>query len=574
MVTLNSVRARWIIIGLSICLFGASLILFKDSLWTAVESMQAKLVDDTRQPEHSRPDRTPKGGMPSGKMEPNQTMAMVSPESQQFIGVKTSLVGQHALQTEIRAVGKVEYDEQRITHVNLRLTGWVEDLFVDYTGQVVRQGQPLFTLYSQELVAAQEEYLLAVQAKAGIQESPLLEIREQGTQLVDAARDRLRLWTITDGQIADLVRRGTPQTYVTIYSPATGFVIDKQVFKGMYVKPEMTVYTIADLSTVWVHADVFEYEMPFLHVGQSGILTLDAYPEQTFQGDITYIYPYLNTQTRTVKVRLELSNLNLQLKPDMYGTVRIQVNRGSRLAVPEEAVLDSGTRKIVFAVQGEGKFEPRNVTLGPKVGSYYEIVDGLKQGERIVTSGTFLLDSESKLMASTNMMGALGMGGVKMEQAHMGKMDREGMTMNGMDMGDMNRGQMEKTMKMPIPGSIAGQVERHAGGLTLRFSTFPTPARQGDNRIQIAVTDENGKPVTNAQARLTWTMPMPGMRPATVPMSPTAPGTYEATANLGMNGRWDLTISIQRADHADLQETFSVVADEEPMSGMSGMSGM
>ncbi|MDR4493157.1 MAG: FixH family protein [Nitrospirales bacterium] len=572
MLTLHSSRFRWVLIGLAVGLLGAVLILFKESLWTAVESMRTETVDDSSKPKQAKPDKEPNSGMPSKEPRNLQATAMVSSARQQLIGVKTALVGKHTLQTEIRAVGKVEYDEQRLTHVNLRLAGWVEDLFVDYTGQMVRQGQPLFTLYSQELVAAQEEYLLAVQATADIQESPLAEVRQQGRQLVHAARDRLRLWTITDDQIADLVRRGTPQTYVTIYSPATGFVIDKQVFKGMYVKPEMTVYTIADLSTVWVHADVFEYEMPFLQVGQSGLLTLDAYPEDTFQGDITYIYPYLSTRTRTVKVRLVFSNSQLKLKPDMYGTVRIQVNRGNRLAVPEEAVLDSGTRTVVFVAEKEGMFQPREVTLGPKVGSYYEIVSGLQQDERIVTSGTFLLDSESKLMASTNMMGALGMGGVKMEKAHMGKMDMPGMNMNDMDMSEMDSGQMEQTRNRSSTETVAGEIEKHADGLTFLLSTNPSPMQVGKNRIQVALRDEHGKPVTNAQTRLTFTMP--GMHPATISMSPTAQGTYEATVDLGMAGRWDLSISIQRAGHSDLQETFSLEVDEGTKPGMSGMPGM
>ncbi|MEO7859589.1 MAG: FixH family protein, partial [Nitrospirales bacterium] len=465
----------------------------------------------------------------------------------------------------VRAVGSVEYDEQRITYVNLRMTGWVEDLFVDYTGQLVRKDQPLFTLYSQDLVATQDEYLLALRAKADIQESPLLEAREQGAKMVEAARDRLRLWTITDKQIEELARRGTPQTYVTIYSPSTGFVVDKKVFKGMYVKPEMTLYSIADLSTIWVLADIYEYEMPFIQVGQAGILTLDALPNETFHGEITYIYPYLSRQTRTVKARLVFKNPTLRLKPDMYGTVRIQVNRGEQLAVPEEAVLDSGTRKVVFVVQGEGLFEPREVRLGPKVGSYYEVVEGLEKGERIVTSGTFLLDSESKLSASTNMMGSLGMGGIKMEQAQMGQMD----------MGDMDMDGMEQDKNIPQAATAknvsSGKMEKKAEGLTLVFSTDPTPVHIGENRIQVTVTDAAGKPVSHAKVRLTFTMPMPGMIPATVPMTEGKPGIYVAKVNLGMAGQWDLTIEIQRPGQPDVKETFSVIAGGSGMTGMPGM---
>jgi RND family efflux transporter MFP subunit len=567
MLTLTSQRRRWIIIGFLIVILAVGLIVFNEPVWNTFQSFIAKTATHTEHPAQSMPGME---GMPmptATDMNANQAYAMVTPARQQLIGVTTALVGMQPLQTVIRAVGRVAYDEQRLTHVNLRISGWVEDLFVNYTGQLVRKGEPLFTLYSQELVSAQEEYLLAVNAKDRIQNSPLREVRHQTRQMVQSARDRLRLWTLTDDQIDELARRGKPQTYVTISSPVTGYVIDKKVFQGTLVKPEMTLYAIADLSTVWVQAEVFEYEMPFVQVGQKGILTLAAYPGETFQGDITFIYPYLNQEARTNKVRLVFKNPKLRLKPDMYGTVQIQVNRGRTLVVPEEAVLDSGTRQVVYVVRGEGMFEPRQVTLGPKVGTYYEVVEGLAQDERIATSGTFLLDSESKLMASSNMMGALGMGGIKMEQAQMGEMD-----MPGMDMGmnqKMKRLEMAATKHAP-----AGTIEKKAGELTLVFSTDPAPVRMGENRIHVTVTDRHGKPVSPAQVQLMFTMPMPGMIPATVPMTEREKGTYEATVNLGMAGQWDLTITIHRSGQPDLKETFSVTAGGSGMSGMPGMPGM
>lgn len=209
-------------------------------------------------------------------------------------------------------------------------------------------------------------------------------------------------------------------------------------------------------------------------------------------------------------------------------------------------------------------FEPRRVALGPKVGSYYEVVDGLMKGERIVTSGTFLLDSESKLMASANMMGALGMGGIKMEQADMGRMD-----MGGMDMGETGKNMsMSKTGMLTAKKASEEQTEKKADGLTLVFSTDPTPARMGENRILLTVTDETGKPVLNAKIQLTFTMPTPGMTPATVSMAAGKSGTYEATVNLGMAGQWDLTVTIQRSGQPDVKETFSVSAGAGKMSGM------
>jgi multidrug efflux pump subunit AcrA (membrane-fusion protein) len=369
----------------------------------------------------------------SSDMEPAQASLMVSPLRQQMIGVQTALVEKRRLSTTVRAVGRVTYNERRIAHVNLRISGWIEDLYVDFTGKPVRKGQPLFTLYSPELVATQEEYVLALQAVEDIQDSPLPEAHQQALQVLEASRDRLRLWMFTDDQIEDLEYRGTPNNSVTIFSPMSGYVIDKTAFQGMFVQPENTMYTIADLSTIWVLADVFEYELPFIKKGQTATLTLEAFPGETFSGRVTFIYPYLNKETRTVQVRLEFANHQIRLKPDMYGTVLIQVDRDPSLAVPDQAVLDSGLRQVVFVAKEKGMFEPREITLGPKVGSFFEVVKGLKEGERIVTSGTFLLDSESRLMATSNMMGALGMGGVKMEQAQMGEMDMGSMDMNGMN---------------------------------------------------------------------------------------------------------------------------------------------
>jgi len=371
----------------------------------------------------------------------SQASPMVSSLRQQMIGVQTAPVEKRRLSTTVRAVGRVTYNEQHITHVNLRISGWIENLYVDFVGQPVKKGQPLFTLYSPELVATQEEYILALRAFDDIQQSPLPQVHQQAQQVVVAARDRLRLWTFTDDQIEDLEIRGTPTTSVTIFSPISGYVIDKTAFQGMFVQPEMTMYKIADLSTIWVQADVYEYELPFIQVLQTASLTLESFPGEAFSGRVTYIYPYLNKASRTVQVRLEFSNPQVRLKPDMYGTILIQVDRGSRLAVPDQAVLDSGLRQVVFVAHGKGMFEPREITLGPKVGSFYEVTKGLKEGERIVTSGTFLLDSESRLMTTSNMMGALGMGGVKMEQAQMGEMD-----MGSMDMGEMKK-KMERKRK-------------------------------------------------------------------------------------------------------------------------------
>lgn len=546
-------RTIWIALGL-----GAVILALGSWLMTGWEPYPLSPPEKTTSDQSQTPqdERSPQEMAPNEDLGPAQAYAMVTPTKQQLIGVTTAVLEARPLETSVRAVGRVEYDEQRITHVNLRISGWVEDLLVDYTGQVVRKGQPLFTVYSPDLVASQDELLLALRAREKVNESPLKEARRQADQLVDAARDRLRLWTLTNQQIDEISRRGKANTYLTIHSPVTGYVIEKPVFKGMFVQPETRVYSIADLSRVWMNAEIYEYEVPFITVGQLGTATFTAYPGEQFHGRVAYIYPYLNQETRTVKVRLEMPNPKLLLKPEMYGTVQLTVQRGMQLALPEGALLDSGTRKLVFVTRGAGLFEPREVTVGPKSGAYYEVREGVEAGERVVTSGNFLIDSESKLMAATNMMGSLGMGGIQMEQAKMGQMD----------MGDMKMEDRHKTKSQPPESKQQRQVD----GLSVSLSTEPRSPRIGENVIRVTVKGKDGQPVSAAKVQLTYTMPMPGMMPATVPMKCGTEGTYEANVNLGMAGQWDLTISVQRPEQADLKETFSVTAG----GGMPGMPGM
>ena len=551
-------RTMWIAIG-------AGIVMLTLGSWfmTGWERHQLPLPDEktSDQSQTEQKERSLQGMpmSPSQETGPPQAYAMVTPTKQQLIGVKTAVVETRPLETTVRAVGRVDYNEERITHINLRVSGWVEELFVDYTGQVVHKGQPLFTLYSPDLVASQDEYLLALRTQAKVKDSPLADVQEQAEHMVDAARDRLRLWTVSEQQLDELARRGKAKTAIPIYSPFSGYVTEKKVFRGMFVEPGMRLYTIADLSTVWVNAEIYEFEVPFVQVDQQAAITFSSYPGQPFYGRVSYIYPYLNEQARTVKVRLELPNPGLRLKPEMYGDVLLKINRGNQVAVPEQAVLDSGTRKQVFLVRGEGLFEPREIKVGPKIGSFYEVQEGIEAGDRVVTSGNFLIDSESKLMAAMDMMGSLGMGGIKMEQAQMGQMD-----MGGMPMGET---QPEKPTQM---AKASG--DKKAGGLTLALSTEPASPRIGENLIRVTVKGEGGKPVANANVQLTYTMPMPGMMPATVPMKPGKDGAYEAKVNLGMGGRWDLTVTVQRAGEADVKETFSVTAGGG--GGMSGMQGM
>ncbi len=350
-------------------------------------------------------DLTPVMKKPQASTEKVDLSFSVSPVKQQLIGVKFSTAEVVELHQTIRAVGRVDYDERKVAVVNLKISGWIKDLLVDYTGQLVRKGQPLFTIYSPELVSTQEEYL---QARRAVQSTPIAatttDYRQSTStvyinpqEVLNTARQRLLLWDITEEQIAELEKRGKPETYLTIHSPLNGHVIMKMALKGMHVDPGMELYKIADLSTVWVYADVYEYELSHVKIGQNATITLSYLPGKTFEGRITYVFPYLNMNTRTARVRIELPNRDGRLKPEMYADVEIHVDFGKKLAIPESAVLNTGVRQIVFVDKGNGLFEVRFVKLGSRAKGLYEIKGGLAEGERVVSYANFLIDAESKV---------------------------------------------------------------------------------------------------------------------------------------------------------------------------------
>lgn len=329
----------------------------------------------------------------------------ISAERQQLTGVRTEAVARRELLKTIRAVGRVDYNEKAITIVNTKVGGWIEKLFIDYTGKLVNKGQPLLSIYSPELVSTQEEYLLALRGKRELSSSSLPEITQGSVSLLESTKKRLLFWDITEDQIEQLEKSGTIQKTPLLYSPANGYVIEKDAFAGKYILPGETLYRIADLSTVWVNAEVYEYEIPFIRVGQEARITLSYFPGEVFTGKAIYIYPYLDQASRTVAVRFELSNPHGKLKPNMYANVDIKVYVGKKLAIRDEAVLDSGKRQIAFVDKGQGYFEPRELKLGAKVENYYEVLSGVKEGERVVTSANFLIDSESKLKEAAGAMG-------------------------------------------------------------------------------------------------------------------------------------------------------------------------
>ena len=270
----------------------------------------------------------------------------ISPERQQLIGVKIGTVEIKPLEKVIRTVGRVDYDEKRLTTISPKIGGWIEDLYVDFTGKFVKQGDPLFTIYSPELVSTQEEYLLAIQAKKSLSKSPFPEVASSGNSLAESAKRRLKLWDINDDQIKTLEETGQAKKTLTLYSPFSGIVLEKAAYKGMNVMPGVALYKLADLSVVWLYADVYEYELPFIRLGQQATVQLSYLPGEAFTGKAIYIYPSLDPSTRTAKVRFELPNPHGKLKPEMYANVEIKVHLGSKLAVPEGAIIDTGIRQI------------------------------------------------------------------------------------------------------------------------------------------------------------------------------------------------------------------------------------
>jgi len=329
----------------------------------------------------------------------------VSPERQQISGVRFGRVEYRNLEKIIRTVGKMEFDEKKVSMVNPKIGGWIEDLYVDYTGKMVHKGQPLLSIYSPELVAAQEEVLLALKAKKILGASPITDVAEGGDRLLQGARRRLLLWDITPKQLETLEQTGEIKKSMILYSPVDGFVMEKMAYKGMALMPGTGLYKIGDLSSIWVIGDIYEYELPFIKIGDRAKITLAYYPGETFEGTATYIYPSLDPKTRTAKVRFDLPNPEFRLKPEMWANLELKTSLGRKLVVPEDAVMDSGTMQMVFLDRGQGHFESRHIQAGSKVQGYYEVLSGLKEGERVVTSANFLIDSESQLKGALGGMG-------------------------------------------------------------------------------------------------------------------------------------------------------------------------
>jgi RND family efflux transporter MFP subunit len=380
----------------------------------------------SRAPARTSPAPQAPAGQPTPTPRP-VVRVRISPERQQLIGVRTAVVGEAAPESTIRTVGVLAYDETRVTEVHAKVAGWVERVNVDFVGKRVRKGEPLLSLYSPDLVAAQLDYLVAIKASNATrtgQSSPTA--RRLDHSLVDASRTRLKLLDMTDAQIEALERTEEAAKTVTLYSPFSGVVVERKAFAGQYITPDMSTVKIADLSTVWAIGQVYEYELSKIRVGQEAEVQFPYTQAKPVSGRVSFIYPDIDPRTRTARVRVELRNPGVRFKPESFVTIMLHAGGNAQLSVPREAVIDTGARQYVLMALPDGYFEPRDVAVGEPQGDFIPVFEGLRPGERVVTSAQFLIDSETNLQAAMQSMS---------------------MTMPGMKTGDDDM----KGMDMPAP---------------------------------------------------------------------------------------------------------------------------
>ncbi len=429
-------------------------------------------------------------------------------ERLQRIGVRTAVVQQKMVSNEIRTVGNVEVDERRISYVQLRYPGWIKKVYVDSTYDYIQKGQPLFTIYSPDLVTTEQEYLIAKRNQATLGKSDVPGVAMGSNALLEGAVERLRRWEIPARELEKLEKNGKVEQEMEVDSPTTGFVTERNAVPNQYVQPDTRLYTVADFSTVWVYAAVFQSDIGQIKPGNAVVITTDAYTGRKFSGRVDFIWPQVDMATRTVRVRLVIPNPGLLLKPGMFVNVSISVPLGKHLTIPTSGVLQSGTRSIVFVDHGGGSLEPREVELGQQAGEEYVVNKGVKAGERVITAANFLIDSESQLQA---LMGPLTPATPAAE---------------------------------PGPGKAGGAAEEFQA----HFSTEPSPPRTGKNLYRVHLTGANGAEVNGAQVSVRSFMPgMPQMGMAAMnvesKLDEKGGGVYEGQVQLPTGGTWKITIT-------------------------------
>jgi len=428
------------------------------------------------------------------------------------IGVKTGIVEYKQLNDDLRATGTVDVDERLQSSVQVRFSGYIRKVFANATYQYVRKGDPLFTIYSPELVSTQEEYLLARRNQKALSGSSIDGVASGASSLTTAAEQRLRQWDIPNVEIAKLQETGKALTEISINSPASGYIMERMALPNMYVESATKLYTLADLSQVWVNAQVFQNDVGRLKRGDSSAITVDAYPGRTFQGRVAEILPQVDMTTRTVKVRLAVNNPGIILKPGMFVNVDLKSALGRQLVVPASAVFQTGLRQVVFVDHGSGSLEPKEVSLGARVGDEFIVLKGLSAHQQIVTSANFLLDSESQLQVASG------------------------------------------SYTPPSPG--AGQQTTSPSSdaqaaVVIDFATDPNPAHKGSNVFHVRLTGAHGQPIDGAQVNVTLfmaAMPAMGMgaNNSTTQLIQKSPGVYDGTGVLESGGSWQVTVTVKQ----------------------------
>ncbi len=398
----------------------AVLVLISGSLFYVLKTGQnpksRKAVEQAAPSKKEHSEGTPAAPQPQAQAPQQEQAAEEEPptieiptEKQQMIGVKTVEVSVRPLSKVIRTVGLIEYDERRLATVNTKFEGWVEKLYVDYNGKYVKKGEPLADMYSPELVATQQEFINLVkwagQGRDVKSEQVGKMLIKDADVMIEAAKQRLRLWDISEAQIKKIGETGKPIRTLTLYSPVSGYVVQKTALKGMKVMPGEKLFDLADLSTLWVIADIYESELAMVKPGERAKISLSYFPDKEFSSRVDYVYPSISGTTRSAKVRFEIPNYGGRLKPQMYTNIEVKIDLGKRLSIPDEAVMDTGTRQVVYVDRGEGNFEPREVSLGVRAEGMREVVKGLKAGEKVASSATFLIDSEAQLKNVTPLEG-------------------------------------------------------------------------------------------------------------------------------------------------------------------------
>ena len=446
--------------------------------------------------------------VPAGT-EPALAAVQLSPQRMQEIGVTLATVELKNVNDQLSEPGTVDMDEEHLSYVQTRFPGWIQDVFANADYQFVRKGQRLFTVYSPELVSSEQEYLLARQSqKVFSQDAHGMAAHESGW-LLQAAAERLRQFGVPEQAITNLERSGKVQRDIAIDSPASGYIIERNALPNAYVQPDTKLYTIADLSTVWVYANVFQNDVGRLKPGDPAQVTVDAYPGRQFNGHIDQVLPQVDPTTRTVRVRLIFSNPGVVLKPGMYVNVVIAVPLGRHLVIPSSAVLQTGSRAIAFINRGNGNLEPRTIETGPQLDDSVIVLHGLKAGEQVVSSANFLVDSEAQL-----------------QQA------------------------LQAFSPLPQSSSASAKAES-APSIQIHFSTQPNPPHQGSNTVSVQLTGADGKPIIDAQVTATFVMPaMPAMgmaaKHAAATLTSKGTGVYEGQLQLESGGTWQVNVAAQR----------------------------